>query len=114
MSRHGRPMPGLDELFDMLQREAGNPRYQEQEEQQRKPSDEMWRALIFQGDHMVLDHSQNEYGKVFRFVMQGLAEMHNNNVQDFRVTIQNQKGDLYFFAVGPKTQLVNYKKSEVK
>lgn len=114
MSRHGRPMPGLDELFQMLEREAHNPKYAEGEPEQRKASDEMWRAIVFQKDTMILDHSQYEYGRVFRFVMGMLAELHNNNVDDYRVTIQNQKGDLYFFAIGPKTQVVNYKKSEVK
>src|SRR5215510_14128781 len=97
-----RPTPGFDELFSMLEQQMKNPHHQADEEhKQKKPTNEMWRAIIYQQDMLILDHAQADYAKVFRFTMQALAELHNQQVTDFRVTIQNQKGDVYFFAIGP-------------
>lgn len=104
----------MEELFQMLRMEAETTEHQEQQNEQRRESTEMWRALIFQGNTMILDHSQVDFGKVFRFTMNALVELHHGGAQDYRVTIQNQKGDLYFFAVGPATEVAKYRKSEVR
>jgi hypothetical protein len=104
----------MDELFRILQMESETTQHQENEYEQKRESTEMWRSLIFQGDRLVLDHAQMDYGKVFRFTMNALVELHQGNAQDYRVTIQNQKGELYFFAIGPATQVANYRKSEVR
>jgi hypothetical protein len=44
--------------------------------------------------------------------MQGLAELHNNDVKDYRVVMSDAGGRVYFFAAGEKTQLVNFHKRE--
>lgn len=108
MSRFGNE-PTLEELFGMLQQNT--PPKEEKRKDAHTPSEISWRALIYQGNVLVLDHAQNDYGKVFRFVMNGLAELHNGGADDYRVTIQDRQGNLFFFACGPKTQMSRYKKA---
>ena len=72
----------------------------------------MWRVTFYNGNELVIDHSQADFGKVLRFTMQGLAELHNQQVDDYRVVMSNKHGDVYFFAAGPKTQLVNFVKRD--
>jgi hypothetical protein len=68
----------------------------------------MWRVTFYQGNELMIDHSQMDFGRVLRFTMQGLAELHNQNCDDYRVVMSDKRGDVYFFAAGPKTQLVNF------
>jgi hypothetical protein len=72
----------------------------------------MWRVTFHDGDELVVDHSQADFGKVLRFTMQGLAELHNREVTDYRVVMTDKGGNVYFFAAGPETHLRNFTKRE--
>lgn len=69
----------------------------------------MWKTQVFNGSELVLEHAQNDYGKVMRFTVQSLAELMNANVQDFRITMVNKQGVVFFHAIGPATQTTETK-----
>lgn len=106
------PFEGID--FEQLVEQMLGHEQEGKQQQKEKPKSVQWRAMMYQGDTLVLDHAQNDYLKVFRFVMNGLVELTNQNVTDYRVTIQDRDGNLRFFAVGPTTELVNYRKAGQK
>lgn len=70
-----------------------------------------WRAQMFQEEVLICDHAQNDFGKVFRFTVTALTELHNKNVTNYRIHIQDREGNLYFFAIGPDTPVTQYKKA---
>lgn len=110
MSRYG--ASPIDELFAILQQDAKQQSDGEPKKKARKPEEIQWRTMVFHGDTLILDHAQNDFNKVLRFTISSLVELASQGVQDYRITMQDQKGNLYFFAIGEKTQVVNYKKAE--
>lgn len=65
----------------------------------------MWKVVMYQGNQLVLEHSQNDYGKVLRFAVNGLVELMNNNVQDFRIDLTDKQGRTFFHCQGPSTPI---------
>lgn len=70
----------------------------------------MFKIVIFNGNELILEHSQNDYGKVLRFGVNALVELMNQNAQDFRMVMTDKYGTTYFSCVGPKTDIVGIKK----
>lgn len=64
----------------------------------------MFRMQVFNGRELVLDHAQPDFLKVLKFTLQALASLVNENVQDYRVTMADRTGTVFFYAVGPTTQ----------
>jgi hypothetical protein len=73
---------------------------------------EMWTVTVYKGRELILEHKQNDYGKVLRFAMNSLAELMNGGAIDFRIVMSNKQGHVYFCAIGPTTQIVEFKKKE--
>jgi len=65
----------------------------------------MWKVTIFQGNELILDHSQNDFGKVMRFTMNAVVEIINSGSLDYRVVMHDKQGYVYFSAFGPKTDI---------
>lgn len=101
--------PSMEEMFNSMM--ASMPHQEEKGPKQKKEAGTMWRAMIYQVDELILDHAQNDYEKVLRFTMNAMAELVSNHAPDYRITIQNKDGHVYFFAIGEKTQVVDFKKA---
>lgn len=99
-------MPNINDVFEQM---INNGRNQQQKE---PPTTEMWQVTVYQGRDLILEHKQNDYGKVMRFAIASLAELGKNNVMDFRIVMCNKQGHVYFQAIGPATQIVEFKKKK--
>ncbi len=71
----------------------------------------MWKVSVYQGNEIILEHSQNEYFKVMNFAFNALAELMQKHVEDFRIVMQDREGNTYFSAIGEKTQITGMRKA---
>lgn len=74
----------------------------------------MFQITIYNGNELVLEHKQNDYGKVLRFGVNALVELMNQNAQDFRIVMCDKSGNVYFNATGPATQITGMRKNGTK
>ena len=108
-------MPGGINLEEMLAQmmAQGNPGPSGgQRFGQEKRVNEMWQVTVYQGADLILEHKQNDYGKVLRFAVTALMELMNGQARDFRIIMCNHQGHVYFSALGIDTQVVDLKKKE--
>lgn len=97
----------MNQLIEQLRQQGKDPGAKKDSEVETV----QWRAQMFQEEVLICDHAQNDFGKVFRFTMSALAELHNKGVTNYRIHIQDTEGNLYFFAIGPNTPIAQYKKA---
>lgn len=101
-------MPTIEEMLSQMMNNMPN-----DEDRGGKPRDtQMWQTTVYQGREMILEHKQNDYGKVLRFTVTALVELMNKNIHDFRIVMCNKQGHIYFSAIGPTTQIIDLKKKE--
>lgn len=70
----------------------------------------MWKTIVYQGNDVILEHSQNDFMKVLRFAVNAVVELINNNAQDYRVIMHDKQGYVYFSAFGMRTDIKGMQK----
>lgn len=100
-------MPTINDIFEQM---VNNDPFKDRQQKEQPKTTEMWQITVYSGRDLILEHKQNDYGKVLRFAMSSLVELGKNNIMDFRIVMCNKQGHVYFQAIGPTTQIVEFKK----
>jgi hypothetical protein len=106
----------FDDAFSRMFNEMRNQSWysNEEGEEKEKPDLRMWKVNIFEGDNLILDHSQPGYDRVLKVALNALVEVLNRGVKDYRLIMLDGNGNVYFYAIGEKSQIINLKKKGEK